>query len=70
MNLKALIEIADGRSNLSLAAQCVYQANTLVLLKKLAHQNNGALVLELLRDPAKMAARYAQEYDELDDHSP
>lgn len=62
--------MADSRSNLSLAAQVVYQCNVLALLRKLAQQNQDALVLELLRDPVKMAARYELEYDELDDHSP
>jgi hypothetical protein len=56
-------ELADTRSALSLASQVVYQCNVLALLRKLAAQNKGGLVLQLLRDPVKLAARYAEEYE-------
>lgn len=43
------------RSNLSLAAQILYQCDVLALLRQLAREGDGARLVELLRDPVKLA---------------
>jgi hypothetical protein len=39
-----------------------YQGGVLELLRKLAREGRDELVIQLLRDPAKMAAGYEAEY--------
>lgn len=62
-----IVRVADARSNLSLAAQVVLQAEQLLLLERLAFAGKTKKVVELLTNPVAMSAAHAAEVGRLTD---